>query len=65
MKEHPSRVSQENLADVLASAVSVERRRIEELNAAAIDQIAGGQSPEDPPTTGTMGMFPRESDVPV
>lgn len=58
------RVSRHSLLDTIASAVAVEKQRIEQVDADQIDLVSGGVSttPTDSKTddTGTIGYIPPE-----
>lgn len=64
MADHLHRVSQKNLAGAIADAVTIEQQRIEQIDAAVVDQVSGGahdDSGSDDPNIGTtMGYFPTD-----
>lgn len=54
MTERHNRISQQNLADAIASAAEIEEQRIEQIGDDVVEQVGGG----DPRIGTTMGYFP-------
>lgn len=61
MKAFRNRLSQQDLADAIATAVEIETQRIEQITDSEIDQVSGG-SGDGPPIGQTMGYFPPKID---
>lgn len=65
MTDKSNRVSGQKLADVIAAAVELETKRIEQMSAEQVDAVAGGfvSSGVSPigPGGPTMGFFPTQT----